>query len=89
MPPISPANTSVSLVLSAPRTSGRQRVRRMSASILRSTRQLIAAAAPATSAMPSVAAASRPGGTIPGVARNMPITAVSRMSDTTRGLVSA
>jgi hypothetical protein len=32
---------------------------------------------------------SRPGGTIPGVARNMPITAVSRMSETTRGLVNA
>ena len=29
------------------------------------------------------------GGTMPGVARNMPITAVNTMSETTRGLVSA
>jgi hypothetical protein len=36
-----------------------------------------------------VAANSVPGGTIPGVARNMPITAVNTTSDTTRGLVSA
>ena len=35
--------------------TGRARVRAMSASIFCSTRQLIAAAAPATSAMPSVA----------------------------------
>ena len=36
-----------------------------------------------------MAANSVPGGTMPGVARNMPITAVNTMSDTTRGLVSA
>ena len=63
--------------------------RSMSASILCSTRQFTAAAAPATSAMPRVAATRIRGGTIPGVARNMPITAVNTMSETTRGLVSA
>ena len=60
-----------------------------SASAFCSTRQLIAAAAPATSAMPNVPASSTRGGTIPGVERHMPITAVKTMSDTTRGLVSA
>jgi hypothetical protein len=89
MPPSIPAKTSVCDAESSPRGSGRQRVRRISASTLRSTRQLIAAAAPATSAMPSVAASSVCEATMPGVARNMPITAVNTMSDTTRGLVSA
>jgi len=50
---------------------------------------LIAAAAPATSAMPSVPASRMRGGTMSDVARNMPITAVNTISDTTRGLVSA
>jgi len=39
--------------------------------------------------MPSVPAHKTCNGTMPGVARNMPITAVKTMSDTTRGLVSA
>jgi hypothetical protein len=46
------------------------------------------AAAPATSAMPIVAPSSGWSGTQPGVARNIPITAVKTMSETTRGLVS-
>src|SRR5688572_13976657 len=54
-----------------------------------STRQLIAAAAPATRAMPSVAANTRPGGGTPGVARNIPMIATKTISETTRGFVSA
>ena len=69
--------------------SGRPRVRRIRASIFCSTKQLTAAAAPATSAMPIVASRSSRGGTMLGVARNMPITAVKTISETTRGLVSA
>ena len=61
----------------------------MSASSFCSIKQLIAAAAPATSAMPMVAASNILKGTMPGVARNMPITAVKTISDTTRGLVSS
>ena len=61
----------------------------MRASIFCSTRQLTAAAAPATSAMPTVAASRICSGTMPGVASSMPITAVKTISDTTRGLVSA
>jgi hypothetical protein len=38
--------------------------------------------------MPTVPASSTWSGTAPGTARNMPITAVNTMSDTTRGLVS-
>ena len=49
----------------------------------------IAAAAPATRPMPSVPAKRICGGTMPGVARNMPITAVKTMRETTRGFVSA
>jgi len=88
-PPIAPANTTVCSAVSSPRGSGRQRVRFMRASIRCSTRQLMAAAEPATSAMPAVAARSRPGGTMPGEASSIPITAVKTMSETTRGLVSA
>ena len=47
----------------------------------------MAAAAPATSAMPTVATNTMPAGGNPGTARNMPITAQKTMSDTTRGLV--
>ena len=72
-----------------PRGSGRRRVRAISASIFCSTRQLIAAAAPATSAMPSVPKTTGIGGGTPGTARNMPIIATKTISDTTRGLVSA
>jgi hypothetical protein len=87
-PPSAPANIMVCSGLTSPRGSGRQRVRRIIASSFCSTRQLTAAAAPATNAMPSVPAISTCAGTITGVARNMPITAVKTMSDTTRGFVS-
>jgi hypothetical protein len=59
----------------------------MMASILRSIRQFTAAAAPATRAMPAVAANRVCKGTMPGVASSMPITAQNTISDTTRGLV--
>ena len=88
-PPTTPANTSVCSDVSSPRGSGRARVRCITASIFCSTRQFTAAAAPATSAMPSVAANTMPAGGSPGAARNMPITAQKTISDTTRGLVSA
>ena len=67
----------------------RQRVRVISASTVRSTRQLIAAAAPATSAMPSEAARNSLNGGKPGEARNMPIIAVNTIRVLTRGLHSA
>ena len=84
-----PAKTSVCSDVSSPLGSGRRRVRAISASIFCSTRQLNAAAAPATSAMPTVANSTTRAGGKPGVARNMPITAQNTISDTTRGLVSA
>src|SRR5437867_10947519 len=59
----------------------------MTASIRCSTRQFTAAAAPATSQMPMVAASRSLGGTMPGTARNMPMTAQNTINDTTRGLV--
>ena len=59
----------------------------MTASIFCSTRQFTAAAAPATSQMPMVAASRSFGGTMPGTARNMPMTAQNTINDTTRGLV--
>ena len=89
MPPTTLANASVCADVISPRGSGRARVRAINASIRCSTRQLIAAAAPATSAMPSVAANTTSAGGRPGVARNMPMTATKTISDTTRGLVSA
>ena len=61
----------------------------MIASIFCSTRQFTAAAAPATRAIPSVPAMSACSGTAPGTARNIPITAVKTMSDTTRGFGEA
>jgi hypothetical protein len=50
---------------------------------------VIAAAAPATSAMPRVPKRTAPAGGSPGTARNIPITAVKTMRLTTRGLASA
>src|SRR5687767_3544732 len=86
-PPTAPDNSSIWVVEMVPMTVGRQRVRAMAASIRCSTRQLNAAAAPATSAMPAVAAASNSSGGSCGAASSMPITAVNTMSDTTLGLV--
>ena len=88
MPPTTLANIKVCIDVSCPRGNGRARVRAMIASIFCSTRQFIAAAAPATSAMPMVPAKNGCSGTMPGTARNMPIMAVNTISDTTRGLVS-
>src|SRR5712691_3233865 len=87
VPPIAPANASVSSDVSSPRGRGLARVRVMTASIFCSTRQFTAAAAPATSQMPMVAESTSLGGTMPGTARNMPMTAQKTINDTTRGLV--
>ena len=84
-----PANASVSRDVSCPCGSGRQLVRRISLSMFCSTRQFTAAAAPATSAMPIVPNTTAPAGGMPGTARNMPMTAVNTISDTTRGFASA
>ncbi len=89
MPPIAPAKISVSSEVICPRGSGRQLVRDMSASSFCSTRQLTAAAAPATSAIPTVAAMSSSSGSAPGTARNIPMIAVNTISETTRGFVRA
>lgn len=69
--------------------SGRARVRAMTASILCSIKQLKAAAAPEEKAMPTVVATNSGQGTMPGVARNMPITAVNTINAVTRGLHNA
>src|SRR6267143_5562980 len=66
VPPTAPANASVWSDVSSPRGKGLARVRVMTASILCSTRQFTAAAAPATSQMPMVAASRSFGGTMPG-----------------------
>ena len=80
--------TSVCAEVSSPLALGRQEVRAMRLSMRCSTRQLKAAAALATSQMPTVAApASRQSGR-PGCASSMPMRAQKTMSCTTRGLVS-
>src|SRR5579859_7090947 len=86
-PPTAPDIRMICAGVIVPITVGRPRVRAMTASIFCSTRQLNAAAAPATSAMPMVAARTSPAGGSVGEASSMPITAVKTMSDTTRGLV--
>ena len=76
---------------SSPRAVGRQAVRFMRASMPRSTRQLNAAAAPATNQMPRLASAMCPHWApvgMPGTASTMPMKAQKTMSCTTRGLVS-
>ena len=82
--------TSVWVFVNSPRAVGRQAVRFMRESICCSTRQLKAAAAPATSQIPMQAArafkASAAVGT-PGTARAMPMTAQNTINCTTRGLV--
>ena len=88
-PHSSAENSSVWWSCSSPLAVGRQAVRRMRRSISRSTMQLKAAAAPATSQMPPVAASTMRQSGRPGVASNMPITAQKTISCTTRGLVSA
>ena len=88
-PPSTSENSRIWRVPSSPLAEGRQAVRRIIASILRSTRQLMAKAAPANSQMPTAPPISTGQGTMPGVARNMPITAQNTASCVTRGLVSA
>src|SRR5205814_5636031 len=87
--PMAQAKISVCIDDISPRGNGRVRVRAIIASIFCSTRQLIAAAAPATSAIPNVPKTTADAGGNPGAARNIPITAVNTISDTTRGLVNA
>ena len=87
--PMTTAKASASAEWIWPVGNGRARVRAIRASIFCSRRQLIAAAAPATSAMPIAPNTSGWSATMSGVARNIPISAVKTMSDTTRGLVSA
>jgi hypothetical protein len=76
------------VLLSWPLAVGRHEVRAILASMPCSTKQLKAAAAPATNQMPTVAArATRQSGK-PGDASNMPMTAQNTINCTTRGLVS-
>jgi len=85
-------NTSACRSLSSPRAVGRQAVRFIFASMPFSTRQLKAAAAPATSQMPMQATTARFTSAhegSPGTASTMPISAQNTISCTTRGLVSA
>ena len=83
------ANTSVWIEVKSPRGSGHARVRAITASIFCSIRQLMAAAAPATRAIPSVPKTTELSGGSVGAARNMPITAVNTISTTTPVFVSA
>src|SRR5258706_9109703 len=87
--PTTAANARASAEWSSRMGKGRARVRAIMASIFCSSRQLLAAAEPATSAIPIAPNTSGWNATTPGVARNIPITAVKTMSDSTRGLVSA
>ncbi len=89
---ITAENTSACRSLSSPRAVGRQAVRFMRASMPFSTRQLKAAAAPATNQMPALASTMRSASAqlgTPGTASTMPIRAQNTMSWITRGLVSA
>ena len=71
---------------STPDTTGRFRVRAMTASTRRSTAWLKAAPAAAPRPMPTEPARRRSTGTIPGTARNIPTTAVKTMVATIFGL---
>lgn len=88
-PPSTAENDRICVVVISPRADGRHEVRRIFASIFCSTRQLIANAAPASSQMPTVPPISTVHGTMPGVDRNMPMTAQNTASCVTRGLVRA
>ena len=71
---------------STPDTTGRFRVRAMTASTRPSTAWLKAAPAAAPRPMPTEPARRRSTGTIPGTARNIPTTAVKTMVATIFGL---
>ena len=88
-PPSTAENSRICTGVISPRADGRHDVRRIIASTFCSTRQLIANAAPASSQMPTVPPISTVHGTMPGVERNMPITAQNTASCVTRGFVSA
>ena len=88
MPPTILANRAVSVEVICPSGKGRARVRAMAESMRCSTKQFIAAAAPATSAIPSVPARNGVRGTMPGTASSMPMTAQKTINELTRGLVS-
>ncbi|MCY1459412.1 hypothetical protein D9M71_768830 [compost metagenome] len=85
-----PAKTSTCHGLTLPTTSGRHEVRAICASMRASSSWLIAAAAEAASQMPRKPSAPSSAccavGT-PGMARNMPTSAVNTISATTLGLV--
>jgi len=91
IPHSSAENARVCGRLSSPLAVARQAVRFMRASMPSSIRQLKAAAAPATSQMPAMAASIVSDWASvgrPGTARAMPMAAQNTMSWTTRGLVS-
>ena len=66
--------------------NGRPLVRAINASIFSSIKQLKAAAAPLTKAIPMLAAIRILIGTMPGVAKNIPIMAVKTINAVTLGL---
>ena len=85
-------NNRVCASLRSPRAVGRHEVRFILASMLFSTMQLKAAAAPETSQMPRLAIAAVTTSSIPGTpgtASTIPISAQKTMSWITRGLVRA
>src|SRR5471032_2961456 len=88
-PPSNAENSRICADVISPRAEGRHAVRRIIASIFCSIRQLMANAAPASSQMPTVPPIKTVHGTMPGVARNMPMTAQKTASCVTRGLVNA
>src|SRR5580698_4589228 len=88
-PPSTAENSRICEVVISPRADGRHDVRRIFASIFCSIRQLMANAAPASSQMPTVPPINTVHGTMPGVDRNMPMTAQNTASCVTRGLVNA
>src|SRR5471030_3116033 len=87
--PSTAENSRICAGVISPRAEGRHAVRRIIASIFCSIRQLMANAAPASSQMPTVPPINTVQGTIPGVDKNMPMTAQNTASCVTRGLVSA
>src|SRR4029453_5772334 len=84
--PVHAMNASACGVVTSPLGNGRTRVRAMMASSFCSMTQLSAAADVATRAMPIAPNSRGPAGGKPGGGRNMPMTAVKTISETTRGL---
>ena len=86
MPPSNEAKIEVCDEESFPVTVGLPFVLAITASIFCSIRQLKAAAAPDTKLIPIIEANKISTGTIPGVAKNIPITAVNTIKAVTLGL---